>query len=132
MTARLAIVILATKDLPVARRFYSEVFGWPVEVDVPVYVEFTLPGGMRLGLYDREAFARNPRISASSLASGAVLPTELYFYTSDPDGTVRRALEHGGKLLDGRSVRTWGDEVAYVADPDGNVVAVARGETSRD
>jgi catechol 2,3-dioxygenase-like lactoylglutathione lyase family enzyme len=131
VTTRLGIVILATKDLPAARRFYWEVFGWPVQVDVPVYVEFTLPGGIRLGVYDREAFAKNPRLSASSVSEGAVLPTELYFYTPDPDRTVRRALEHGGKLLDGRSVRPWGDEVAYVADPDGNVVALALDEGSR-
>lgn len=125
MTARLGIVILATKDLPAARRFYTEAFGWPVQVDVPVYVELALPRGMRLGLYDRHAFAQNPRIAASSLAEGQVLPTELYFYSSDPDAVVRRAIENGGKLLDGTSPRPWGDEVAYVADPDGNVVAIA-------
>ena len=59
MADRLSLVILAVRDLSRATRFYSDVFGWSVAVEVPVYVEFALPDGMRLGLYQRDAFIKN-------------------------------------------------------------------------
>jgi catechol 2,3-dioxygenase-like lactoylglutathione lyase family enzyme len=48
--ARLGLVILAVGDLPRALAFYRSAFGWRQLVDVPVYGEFELPGGMRLGV----------------------------------------------------------------------------------
>ena len=50
MTARHVLTILAVSDLERSKRFYAEAFGWPRSVQVPVYVEHELPGGMRLGL----------------------------------------------------------------------------------
>ncbi len=32
----------------------------------------------------------------------------------------------GARCLSPRAVRPWGDEAAYYADPDGNVIAVAK------
>ncbi len=32
----------------------------------------------------------------------------------------------GGRLLSARAARAWGDEAAYFADPEGNVLVVAR------
>ena len=56
--ARLGLVILAVGDLPRASTFYRSVFGRMAVIDTPVYSEFELPAGMRLGLYERGAFAR--------------------------------------------------------------------------
>jgi catechol-2,3-dioxygenase len=44
----------------------------------------------------------------------------------DLDGTIERLHDSGARPLSGRAERGWGDEAAYFADPDGNVVAVAR------
>jgi catechol 2,3-dioxygenase-like lactoylglutathione lyase family enzyme len=39
---KLVLIILAVRDLARAVAFYREVFGWPVLVEVPVYVEMDL------------------------------------------------------------------------------------------
>lgn len=124
--ARLGLVILAVGDLPRARAFYRSAFGWPAEVDLPVYVEFRLPAGMRLGLYAREAFARNVSELPHGIPAGSIATTELYLYPDDVDATVARLVAAGARPLSPLARRDWGDEVAYVADPDGNVIALAR------
>jgi len=43
----------------------------------------------------------------------------------DLDGTLERLREPGARPLSPRADRNWGDEAAYFADPDGNVLAVA-------
>lgn len=127
MSSRLALVILAVSDLPRSRRFYTEAFHWPVIIDVPVYVEFELPSAMRLGLYDQSAFVRNTAASlAAAAAAGQTSRTELYFFPDDLLQTIETVEKAGGTLLSALANREWGDETAYFADPDGNVLALAR------
>ena len=57
--ARHVLTILAVRDLAASVAFYRAAFGWPSPVVTPVYVEFALPGGQRLGIYARDGFARN-------------------------------------------------------------------------
>ncbi|MBI2932661.1 MAG: VOC family protein, partial [Planctomycetes bacterium] len=39
---------------------------------------------------------------------------------------IARIEATGARLLSARAPRPWGDEAAYYADPDGNVVVLAR------
>jgi predicted enzyme related to lactoylglutathione lyase len=126
MTARLGLVILAVRDLPRAVSFYRQAFGWPSPVETPVYVEFSLPAGLRLGLYERHGFARNTGSLPAAPAPGALAATELYLYPSDLEPALARIEEAGARLLSPLTPRDWGDEAAYYADPDGNVVVLAR------
>ena len=41
---RQAIVILAIVDLPRSVQFYRHAFGWAMDVETPVYVEFVVSG----------------------------------------------------------------------------------------
>ncbi len=125
-TTRHVLTILAVADVGRAAGFYSEAFGWSKGVDVAVYVEFLLPGGMRLGLYEREAFGRNTHRVPARIGDGELTPTELYFYVDDLPAACARVARTGARELSPVSVRDWGDEAAYFADPDGNVVVVAR------
>jgi len=59
MLATLGLVIFAVDDVDIAARFYRDAFAWEETVTTPVYVEMSLPAGMRFGLYDRLGFARN-------------------------------------------------------------------------
>jgi predicted enzyme related to lactoylglutathione lyase len=120
------LTILAVADLPRAANFYRAVFNWPVIVDVPVYVEFALPRRQRLGLYQREAFARNTGQLPAAVEPGQLTGTEIYIYCEDPAAALERITSTGGRLLSALSPRDWGDTAAYAADPDGNVVVVAR------
>ncbi len=126
MSEDLSLVILAVRDLGRSRRFYDEAFGWEVAVDVPVYVEYRLPSGMRVGLYERTAFGRNTGRPPFAAPPGDLAPTELYLSTGDPEDAIRRLQAAGAEFLSPYSLRDWGDEAAYYADPDGNVIVVAR------
>jgi catechol 2,3-dioxygenase-like lactoylglutathione lyase family enzyme len=125
MTARLGLVILAVDDVPRAAAFYRGAFDWPASVETPVYVELALPAGLRLGLYERRAFARNPGVPPPPPPAG-IAGTELYLYPDDLEPALARIEEAGARLLSPLLPRDWGDEAAYYADPDGHVVVLAR------
>lgn len=124
--ARLGIVILAVGDLERAVGFYRAAFGWPAAVETPAYVELRLPGGLRLGLYRREAFGRNVGSAPHEPPPGALAATELYLFPPDLESSLEGAVRAGARLLSPIARRDWGDDVGYVADPDGNVIAFAR------
>jgi catechol 2,3-dioxygenase-like lactoylglutathione lyase family enzyme len=126
MSTRLGLVVLAVSELPRAVSFYRSAFGWTVAVDSPVYVELALPEGMRLGIYERTAFARNVGEVPQLVPAGALAATELYLYPDDVDSALARLGAAGARELSPLARRDWGDEVAYFADPDGNVLALAR------
>ena len=121
---RISLVILAVEDRSLATTFYREAFGWPLAVDTAAYAEFALPGGVRLGIYDRRGFGKN--IGQQPRPTGGVTCTELYLYVDDIDAASVRVVRAGGRRLDPSRARDWGDVVAYFSDPDGNVVALAR------
>jgi predicted enzyme related to lactoylglutathione lyase len=123
-TADLVLVILAVTDLPRMRGFYREVLGWPEVVDVPVYVELQAASGMRLGLYHEVGFGKN--IGRVPEPAPPITRTELYLHCADLDAAIARAEANGARLLAPRAIRPWGDEAAYFADPEGNVVVLAR------
>lgn len=120
--ARLSLVILAVRELARARRFYDGSFGWAVAVDAPVYVEYALPGGMRLGLYRHDGFAKNTGAPATPRLAAHTTATELYLTVDDPDAAVARLEAQGATCRSPRAPRPWGDTAAYFEDPDGNVV----------
>jgi predicted enzyme related to lactoylglutathione lyase len=107
-----------------AARFYSAAFDWPVQVTTPVYLELDA-GGMRFGLYQRESFAHNTGRLPASIRRGEISATEIYLHVHDLEAAVERAIAAGARLLSPRALRSWGDEAAYFADPDGNVVVLA-------
>jgi predicted enzyme related to lactoylglutathione lyase len=96
-------------------------------VDVPVYVEFNLPEGTRLGLYAATSFGLNTGRSVVPAAQAPLTTrTELYLFPEDLDGTIAAVAAAGGEPLSALAGRSWGDDAAYFADPDGNVIALAR------
>jgi len=123
---RHALTILAVDDVERAARFYERTFGWKRRVDAPVYVEFETNDGPGLGVYLRRGFAINTASAVAPRVSGATSATELYFLADDVAAAVARALDAGARMLSPCAPRDWGDDVAYVEDPDGNVIAFAR------
>jgi predicted enzyme related to lactoylglutathione lyase len=126
--ARHAITIFAVSDVPGAVAFYRQAFGWPVRVDTPVYVELVLPDERGLGLYARESFVKN---TASEVLPGPdstaqTTGTELYLHVGDVAAAAAAIEKAGGRKLSEAAPRPWGETVAYFADPDGNVLAIAK------
>lgn len=120
------LTILAVEDLARAKAFYRKGFDWSLVVDVPVYAEFALPGGMRLGVYERHGFGRNTGKVPARIASEDLAPFELYFHVDDIEPAIQRLKKAGARELSPRQPRDWGDEAAYFADPEGNVIVLAR------
>lgn len=120
------LTILAVADLERSLAFYTEAFGWPLRVDAPVYKELELPDGRGLGLYQREAYAKNTGLLPDVVPAGAITGTEIYLHVGDLEAAVQRLRKLGARELSPPSERPWGDRAAYFADPDGNVLVVAK------
>jgi predicted enzyme related to lactoylglutathione lyase len=123
---RRVLLVLSCEHVARARAFYERAFGWPVKADLPVYVEMEVPTGLRVGLYARDLYAGNTGEPAAPAPRDGTSACELYLYVDDPQAALDRLVAAGGRLLTPVSPRRWGDEAGYVADPEGNVVAVAR------
>jgi lactoylglutathione lyase len=125
--AHLAIVILATGDLPRLADFYSALTGWKRLVDEEAYVEFDA-GGARLGVYEANAFGRNldddPSLAPPPVGD-QLTRTEIYVEVPDVRLALETARRCGATVLSETRPRSWGQDVAYVKDPDGNVCALA-------
>lgn len=126
MPPRHVLTILAVDDLSEAVSFYRTAFGWSASVETPVYVEFALPKGARLGLYQREAFGSNTGQVPDKLPEGALASTEIYLHTEALDAAIASLRRAGARELSPCAPRPWGDEAAYFADLLGNVIVVAR------
>ena len=120
------LTILAVSDLAASAAFYQQAFGWPRRVDAPVFVELELPDGRGLGLYQREAFGHNSGQVPDPVPEGAIAGTEIYLHCQQLEAVMARLQAAGARQLSARAPRPWGDEAAYYADLDGNVLVVAR------
>jgi uncharacterized protein len=127
---RHVLLVLACDDVARSKAFYGDVFGWRVVVDLPVYVEMEVPTGLRVGLYTREEFSRNTGEPSAPTPTRGTTASELYLRVGDVDAALARLVASGARLLSPAQRRNWGDVAGYVADPDGNVVAVSRPEGS--
>lgn len=120
------LTILAVDALDAMAAFYGEGLGLREVVRVPVYVELVDPEGQRLGLYQRGGFVTQTEAAVAPPPAQGTTATELYFHDPDPPGVVEALCAAGATLLSALAVRPWGDEAAYLRDPEGNVVVVAR------
>jgi predicted enzyme related to lactoylglutathione lyase len=123
---RHVLTILAVEHVRESVDFFRAAFSWDMPVETPVYAEFRLPGGQRIGVYQREAFGRNTGRVPARIRAGELAPFELYLHADDLDAAIERLRAAGARELSPRAPRPWGDEAAYFADPSGNVLVVAR------
>ena len=121
------ITILYVSDLSRAAAFYDGVFGFEKSVDVPVYVEYRLNAGARLGLMP-QANTRHflgEGLGTRSPSDGCPRG-EVYLYVDELDAVVERLEAAGAKCTSPLAERDWGDRAAYFMDQDGYVIAVAQ------
>jgi predicted enzyme related to lactoylglutathione lyase len=113
MAVRSLFPIITTRDLPRLVRFYEHAlratvvyrFGSGDEDD---YVSLAL-GGASLGI------GRDP---GSAAVHG---PISLWFYVDDVDTAFTRWRTAGGDVVQEPADMPWGERVAQVRDPDGNL-----------
>ncbi|MDA1195091.1 MAG: VOC family protein [Planctomycetota bacterium] len=120
------LTVFAVTDVERSVVFYERAFGWTRRADFPVYVELALPDGRGVAFYERRGFGLNTGQEPPAPAAGALTGAELYLRCEDLDGVIERLHALGARMLRPVVRKDWGDDVAYFADPEGNVLAVAR------
>ncbi len=118
--------ILYVKDQARSRDFYSALLDRRPVLDVPGMTEFDLDG-CKLGLMPEDGIARiiTPALPHPSSASG-IPRCELYLLLKDLQSAAERAAAAGALVVQPTQPRDWGHYVAYFADPDGHVIALAQ------
>ena len=118
--------ILYVADQAKSKTFYQEVLHLEPSLDVPGMTEFTLENGVLLGLMPNDGIARILGNTLPHPAEGSGIPRcELYLKVENAQSYIDRALRAGAALVSPMLERPWGDLTAYVADPDGHVLAFA-------
>lgn len=117
--------ILYVRDQQRSRELYRVLLGREPVLDVPGMTEFDL-GGCTLGLMPSSGIARiiTPALPHPDQGHG-VPRCELYLRVDDLEVAVERAQLAGLAVVSAAADRDWGDRVAYFADPDGHVIALA-------
>ena len=129
--------ILYVADQPRSTAFYRTLLGKGPSLDVPGMTEFELstagssasdPAEVRvkLGLMPEAGIARIISGPLPHPSTGAGVPRcELYLLVGDLHVAVQRAVRAGAVVVQPAADRDWGHRVAYFADPDGHVIALA-------
>ena len=110
--------ILSTRDLTASLRFYRDLLGGSVEYQFPddgppVYVGMTI-GSSHLGL------GADPTAGTD----GPAQRFSLWVYADDCDAAIAELEAAGVPVIARPADQPWGERVARVQDPDGNVVIV--------
>jgi len=115
--------MLSVETLPVSLRFYTELLGgelsyrFPPEGDA-VFVTLRL-GASELGLGQ---LGDGPALHGQPLRPAQGHRIELCIYVRHLDQLVERMRGERVTILLEPSLQPWGERVAYVADPDGNLL----------
>lgn len=118
MQGGLDLVTLLVADLAASTRFYRDVLGLSVVKDKDGYVELE-SGGVRLALYSRAALAKLLTVAEDRLGR-----IDLSFRVDDADRAFSDLVERGAEPLVSPRTTPWGHRMAFVRDPEGNLIEV--------
>jgi|SRR5687767_13427692 len=83
-------------------------------------------GDTALALAAHELAAANlPDVYTHEQRAGARPAFEVCFVTDDVQGAFDRAITEGAEAVSPPQTKPWGQDVAYIRDPDGNLVELA-------
>lgn len=118
--------ILYVKDQALSTGFYRALLARDPVLDVPGMTEFELSPGSKLGLMPEQGIARIISGPLPHPATAQGMPRcELYLLVDHLDTAMQQALGAGALEVSPAADRDWGHRVAYFADPDGHVIALA-------
>jgi catechol 2,3-dioxygenase-like lactoylglutathione lyase family enzyme len=124
---RFGYTILYVRDVAATLDFYERAFGQQRRFlhESGEYAELET-GATTLAFAAHGLVALSvPGVFSPAEASSAPPAFEVCFVTEDVAGAFERALEAGAVEASTPQVKPWGQEVAYVRDPEGNLVELA-------
>ena len=120
------LFILYVRSQAASRDFYRSLLDAEPALDVPGMTEFDL-GPCKLGLMPEDGIARIITPALPHPATGHGVPRcELYLLVNDISAAEERARRTNALVVSPASDQDWGHRVAYFADPDGHVIALAQ------
>ena len=107
--------------------FYAALLQLNPMLDVPGMTEFELSPDCKIGLMPEDGISKiiMPALPHPSKANG-IPRCELYLKVADILPFYARAKLLKAKIVSEIAVRDWGDNVFYMADRDGHVIAFAQ------
>jgi lactoylglutathione lyase len=124
---RFGYTILYVRDVPASLEFYERALGQRRRFlhDSGEYAELET-GETALALAAHELAAANlPGIYGPADRGDSPPSFEVCFVTHDVHGAFERAVREGAEAVTPPHTKPWGQDVAYVRDPDGNLVELA-------
>jgi len=117
-------LILYVKDQSSSTTFYAGLFLRDPSLHVPGMTEFELTDTVKLGLMPENGIAKiiTPSLPHPKLGNG-IPRCELYIKVLNANLFIERGIKLGGKLISKLQKRDWGDDVGYLADKDGHIIA---------
>jgi predicted enzyme related to lactoylglutathione lyase len=110
MAARIIHVEVTGDDGAALQRFYGDVFGWTFDTNNPGGYGLVRQGEMTGGI--------------GSVAEGQSGRVTFYVHADDPEGTLKRVTELGGRVLMPLTEVAPETNVALFADPEGHIVGL--------
>ena len=124
---RFGYTILYVSDVGASLDFYERALGQRRRFvhESGQYAELDT-GPTTLALAAHELAAANvPGLYRPERRTGAQPTFEVCFVTDDVQGAFDRAVAEGAAEVTPLQTKPWGQDVAYVRDPDGNLVEIA-------
>lgn len=124
MQPRISMITLGVGDLKKSIDFYENGLGFPRMESPPEVAFFTL-NGTWLGLYGRDALAKDARVSSEGSGFGGFTLAHNVASEGEVDAVVQQAVDAGATLVKAPGKVFWGGYSGYFADPDGHLWEVA-------
>jgi lactoylglutathione lyase len=124
---RFGYTILYVSDVEASLEFYERALGQRRRFvhDSGQYAELET-GDTALAIAAHELAAANlPGVYRPNDQPGTRPAFEVCFVTDDVQGAFDRAITGGAEAVTSPQTKPWGQDVAYVRDPDGNLVELA-------
>jgi lactoylglutathione lyase len=124
---RFGYTILYVSDVAASVGFYERALGQRrrFEHESGEYAELDT-GATTLALAAHELAAANlPGVYRPAERGAAPPAFEVCFVTDDVQAAFDRATTEGAEAVSPPQTKPWGQDVAYVRDPDGNLVEIA-------
>ena len=119
-----AFPVVYARDVERSVRFYQRL-GFEAHFRLPPQGDASYVGMRRGGHELAVTTVDSPRQLIGVQVGSGPPRFELFVYVDDVDDMAARLRGAGGKVLKDPEDMFWGERLAYVADPDGNPVALA-------
>jgi len=118
--------ILYVKNQQKSTDFYSKILDSTPSLYVPGITEFKLSENCKLGLMPEDGIAKIIAKNAPNPALGNGIPRcELYLKVDTIEINFFKSTAIGCKIIDAIAPRDRGDNVGYLSDLDGHIIAFA-------